>query len=70
MNILHFSDVLADFTGDIPSVSFTNEAKEHNCVLSLNHHDASSTCKLVEMYTRLDPRVKPLGCCFRHWAKV
>ncbi|XP_059469571.1 terminal uridylyltransferase 4-like [Neocloeon triangulifer] len=63
-------DVKSDFNSDIPSIFFTNENKSLNCVLSLNHHDASNTCKLVEMYTNLDPRVKPLGSCFRLWTKL
>ncbi|XP_065348402.1 terminal uridylyltransferase 4-like [Cloeon dipterum] len=63
-------EVESDFNNDIPSILFKNKSGSLNCVLSLNHHDATNTCKLVAMYTKIDPRVKPLGSCFRLWTKL
>ena len=80
--ICTFRNVNKDFSAKIPVITFvagTNIVVGEyqtvgniamHCELSLNNHNAFQTSQLIADYCVLDPRVRILGVCLRHWARL
>ncbi|XP_066301020.1 poly(A) RNA polymerase, mitochondrial-like [Branchiostoma lanceolatum] len=53
-----------------PLVKFTHEASGIQCDLTSNNSIALKSSELLNLYSRIDPRVPPLVYAVRHWARM
>ncbi|XP_078581710.1 poly(A) RNA polymerase, mitochondrial-like isoform X1 [Branchiostoma floridae x Branchiostoma japonicum] len=53
-----------------PLVKFMHEASGIQCDLTSNNSIALKSSELLNLYSRIDPRVRPLVYAVRHWARM
>ena len=60
----------SNFLAKVPSVLFDSPCGLVHCEISVNSDLAYYTSRLLEIYSKVDPRVRQLAVVFRYWAKV
>ena len=65
-----YRNVKSNFLAKVPSVLFDSPCGRVHCEISVNSDLAYYTSRLLEVYSKVDPRVRQLAVIFRHWAKV
>lgn len=65
-----FREVKEVYTPKCVSIHFKDGKSRTNCVIHFNNTLAVVAAQLFAEYDKLDPRVKPLVLCLRHWARI
>jgi len=68
----YFTDVSADFQSKMPVINAVAhcDSERYRVEIVVSNAECVETSRLLNVYSQLDPRVRPLVVTFRYWAKV
>lgn len=64
-----FQDVVVLGKARVPVVKFVDPKNDIDCDICINNLLALENTRLLQSYCNIDPRLRALGLCIKHWAK-